>query len=478
MKLAVFLCTLVALPVMGGSVPTAKPEEIGMSADRLRRVHESIQRHVDAGAISGAVTLVSRRGKIAHFEAHGLMDIESKKPMATDTIFRLASMSKPVTGVAVMMLVEEGKLRLNDPVSKFIPQLKEMKVAVARGAAPQFYVVPAEREITIRDLLTHTSGLGSAGITSQVVAKLMQARQPADTLADFTSKLGEVPLEFQPGSLWRYSGRLGIDLLGRVVEVVSGLTFDQFLKQRLFEPLGMKDTSFFVEPGRRGRLVTLYQRGKDGKLEKNPNQEALMSETYFSGAGGLTSTAEDYLQFAQMLVNGGQLNGKRYLGPRTVELLASQPRGGYVQWTARPAGEGNGVRADCRSGAGLCGGGAAGVQWQFRLGRGFRHAGVDGPEGEDGEHRNDPDAGFAGAAGLRERGDAGDCRLKRSEDDLHDQGDDPGSGGYREGGQEGRCGSLSLSCTGLLRESVRTSAGKLRGMSAAGGNRRERGRSN
>jgi len=199
MKLAALWCALLALPVMGGSVPTGKPEETGMSGERLRRVHEAIQRHMDAGSIAGAVTLVSRRGKIAHFEAHGLMDLESKKPMATDTIFRLASMSKPVTGVAVMMLVEEGRLRLNDPVSKFIPQLKEMKVAVARGAAPQFYVVPAEREITIRDLLTHTSGLGSAGITSQVVAKLMQAMQPTDTLADFTSKLGEVPLEFQPG---------------------------------------------------------------------------------------------------------------------------------------------------------------------------------------------------------------------------------------------------------------------------------------
>lgn len=325
---------ILAAAVSAGSVPSGKPEDAGMSPERLRRIHESIQRHIDAGEICGAVTLVARQGRIVHFEAHGLMDLESKKPMERDTIFRLASMTKPVTGVAVLMLVEEGKVRLSDPVSKFIPSLKDPKVAVARHTGPprppgqppaeaQYYLIPAEREITIRDLLTHTSGLGSAGLTSPEQAKLLQSRAKTDTLADFTARFGTIPLEFQPGSQWRYSGLMGIDALGRVVEVASGKSFAQFLEERLFGPLGMKDTSFYVAPDRRSRLVTLYRRSASGQLEKNPNQEALMSQTYFSGGGGLSSTAEDYLQFAQMLVNGGELNGRRYLSPRTVSLMAS-----------------------------------------------------------------------------------------------------------------------------------------------------------
>jgi CubicO group peptidase (beta-lactamase class C family) len=331
----IFAMALLALPLVGGSVPPAKPEEAGMSGERLQRIHETVQRHMDAGAVTGAVTLVARRGKVAHFEAHGLMDLESKKPMAKDTIFRLASMSKPVTGVAVMMLLEEGKVRLSDPVSKFIPEVKDMKVAVARNmpprppgqpaAEPQYYLAPADREITVRDLLTHTSGLGSGGLSTPVVAKVLpRSGLFQSTLAQMSAKLGELPLDFQPGSLWRYSGLLGIDALARIVEVASGMSYEQFLKQRLFDPLGMKDTSFYVPAEKRPRLVTLYQRTPGGgSLTKSENQEGLMSQTYFSGAGGLTSTAEDYLQFAQMLVNGGTLGGRRYLGPRTVELMAS-----------------------------------------------------------------------------------------------------------------------------------------------------------
>lgn len=316
---SLLFCALLAF-----AVPTGKPEEAGMSGERLRRVHESVQRHISAGSISGAVTLVARRGRVVHFESHGLMDIESNKPMARDAIFRLASMSKPVTGVAVMMLMEEGKLRLYDPVSRFLPEFKDMKVAVPRaGATPPFFLAPAEREITVRDLLTHTSGLGSGGAAAPALAELMKERKPADTLADFAPKFATIPLDFQPGSQWRYSGLLGFDLLGRIVEVVSGQSYDRFLQERIFAPLGMKDMSFYVPAEKRPRLVTLYRRGADGKLEKNPNQEALMSQTYFSGGGGLTGTADDYLQFGQMLVNGGELNGKRLLSPRTVDLMAS-----------------------------------------------------------------------------------------------------------------------------------------------------------
>ncbi len=296
-----------------------------MSTERLQRIHRVIQLHIDAGEISGAVTLVARHGRIVHFEAHGLMDLESKKPMTKDAIFRLASMSKPVTAVAVMMLVEEGRIRLSDPVSRFIPEFKEMKVAMPRmagpraGRPPQIYAVPADREITIRDLLTHTSGLMSSGI-AQAEANRLVHRSPEDTLATYIPRLGQAPLDFQPGSQWAYSGGAGPDVLSRIVEIVSSESYDEYLRTRIYEPLGMMDTFFFPPDGRRPRIPTLYLRNG---LKKAPNQEGLSSKVYFSGAAGLMSTAEDYLQFAQMLLNGGVLNGKRLLGSRTVELMAS-----------------------------------------------------------------------------------------------------------------------------------------------------------
>jgi len=332
--------------------------------------------------VSGAVTLVARKGRLAHLEAHGLMDLESNKPMPKDGIFRLASMSKPITGAAVMMLVEEGKVRLNDPVSRFIPEFKNLnKVAVpkpgpAAGAAgrggaaaaggrggppPEFDTVSASREITIKDLLTHGSGLMSGGLGNSVAPQ----RAPTDTLATFIPKLAAVPLDFQPGTLWRYSGQAGFDALSRVVEVASGLTYEQFLKQRLFEPLGMKDTGFYPSGDGATRLVTLYAR-QAGVLTRNPNQETGVSRVYFSGAGGIMTTATDYLQFAQMMLNGGQLNGKRYLSPKTIELMTSNHTGDMVNGQfGRPArGMGFGlsmqmvldpVAADLRVGAGTFG---------------------------------------------------------------------------------------------------------------------------
>ena len=323
---------MVAWPLVMAAQPAAKPEDAGMSSERLKRIHESIQRHIDAGEICGAVTVVARRGHVVNFEAHGLMDIESKKPMEKDTIFRLASMTKPITGVAVLMLVEEGKIRLNDPVSKFIPEFHDVKVAMPRerpaGAAPaaalDFFTVPANREITIQDLLTHTSGLVStvSGGFGVKLAATMAPRGPADTLASYVPKLATIPLDFQPGTQWAYSGGAGPDTLSHIVEIVSGQTYDEFLRTRIFEPLGMKDTFFYPPDDRRPRLVTLYRKSPNG-LEKDANQDGFSSKTYFSGGGGLMSTAPDYLQFAQMLLNGGELNGKRLLGPRTVELMAS-----------------------------------------------------------------------------------------------------------------------------------------------------------
>ena len=277
------------------------------------------------------MTVLSRRGKIAHFEAQGLMDLESRTPMRKDAVFRMASMTKPVTGVAILMLMEEGQLRLTDPVSRFIPEFKNTKVAMmkpqppaAPGQAPrepEIYTVPAEREITIRDLMTHTSGLGSGGTGAREGSRIA-SRKTNETLAKYVSQLGAVPLDFQPGTQWRYSPLAGIDTLGRIVEVVSGLTFDQFLAQRIFEPLGMKDTSFYPGNDQAPRVVTMY-RGSPKGLDRIDTPDWLATKTLFSGGGGLWSTADDYMQFAQMLVNGGVLNGARLLSPRTVDLMAS-----------------------------------------------------------------------------------------------------------------------------------------------------------
>jgi CubicO group peptidase (beta-lactamase class C family) len=236
------------------------------------------------------------------------------------------------------MLVEEGKVRLSDPVSRFIPEFTDTQVAVAkpgpegaapepasrgRGAAPrEITLAPATRPITVRDLLTHTSGLGSGGAGSRETNRIAP-RNPSENLAAHVPKLGSAPLDFQPGTEWRYSGLAGIDTLGRIVEIASGLTFDQFLRQRIFDPLGMKDTAFFPTEDRLPRVVTLYGRSPEGALTKQETPSWLTTRTFFSGGGGLWSTAEDYTQFAQMLVNGGQVNGKRLLGPRTVELMAS-----------------------------------------------------------------------------------------------------------------------------------------------------------
>jgi CubicO group peptidase (beta-lactamase class C family) len=346
--LVVLVVAVLAWPLTAAA-PTAKPEEVGFSSERLHRITDLVQRHITAGDFSGAVTLVARNGRIAHLEAQGLMDIESRKPMQKDTIFRIMSMTKPVVGTSIMMMVEEGKVRLTDPVSKFIPEFKDLKVAMpmagaagapaaGRGGAtePRYYTVPAEREITIRDLLTHTSGLVSGGLSGVEARKV--ALKGKESLADFIPRLGSVPLDFQPGSRWAYSATAGFDTLARIVEITSGMPFDQFTKTRIFDPLGMKDTFFY--PVETPRLVTHYVKGQSGKLEKTGTANFL-NGVYFSGGGGLASTAEDYLQFAQMLLNGGQLNGKRLLAPRTVEMMGSVHAPDTLQ--GRPKGEGYGL---------------------------------------------------------------------------------------------------------------------------------------
>ena len=337
MKISAMLLFILAFSlssmVSAEPIPAAKPEEVGFSSDRLQRIHELMQRNIDQGNFAGAVTLVARNGRVAHFEAHGLMDLDTKKPMEKNAIFRIMSMTKPIVGVSILMLLEEGKIRLNDPVSKFIPQLKDLKVAVPLPEAPaspfappspapkesRFYTMPADREITVRDLMTHTSGMVSGSISNSQNAKVIF--QKGETLADYIPRLGSVPLEFQPGTKWAYSAQAGIDTLARIVEIASGQTFDQFLKRRLFEPLDMKDTSFYPAEALQPRIATLYRNSAKG-LQKQDNP-AFMNGTYLSGGGGLSSTAEDYLRFGMMLAHGGEFNGRRILGRRTMEMMTS-----------------------------------------------------------------------------------------------------------------------------------------------------------
>jgi CubicO group peptidase (beta-lactamase class C family) len=343
------LLLILLLSTAAAETPRAKPDDVGISAERLQRIHQLIQRHIDAGSFSGAVTLLARNGRIGHLEAQGLMDIETRKPMRADAMFRIMSMTKPVVGVAVLMMLEEGKVRLNDPVSKFIPEFRNLKVGVLqgnqpppapagqRGEPPRFYTVPAEREITIKDLLTHTSGLVSGPISSSENAKV--ALKGKESNADYIPRLGVVPLEFQPGTRWAYSAQAGFDTLVLVVERTSGQKFDQFARQRIFDPLGMKDTFFYPAESVNPRVATLYRKTDKGlQQQANPN---FMNGVFFSGGGGLYTTAEDYFQFGQMLLNGGQLNGQRLLSPRTVEMMRSVFAPDTLP--GRPRGEGFGL---------------------------------------------------------------------------------------------------------------------------------------
>jgi CubicO group peptidase (beta-lactamase class C family) len=310
---AVAVATVSFVPVLRAAVPTARPEEVGLSSARLARIAELVQRHIDARNVSGGVTLIARHGRVAHHEAYGLMDIDSKRPMQKDAVFRIMSMTKPVVAVSILMLIEEGKVRLTDPVSRFIPELGTLTVAQAVST------VPAQRPITVRDLLTHTSGLVSGDVSSRAMQPL--GVKPGERLADVIPRLRTPPLEFQPGSQWAYSAFYGFDVLARIVEIAAGTTFDRFTRQRIFDPLGMADTSFQRAEGD-ARVATLYQR-MDGELRKQPTPAWMNNGAYLSGGGGLFSTAADYLQFAMMLLERGEFNGARLLSPRSVEIMAS-----------------------------------------------------------------------------------------------------------------------------------------------------------
>ncbi len=334
--------TVLCLPAFGQGLPTASPESVGLSAQRLQRIGEVMQKYIDDGRVAGTVTLVARKGKVAWFKAQGMMDKEAGKAMAPDAIFRICSMSKPITSTAVMMLYEEGRFLLNDPVSKYIPEFKNMKV-LAKTPSGQEYTVPASREITIKHLLTHTSGLTyqwnpNLGMRYRDVNVTHGLIQYDGQIGDSVKALAGLPLLFNPGDRFEYS--LSIDVLGYLVEVVSGMPLDAFLNKRIFAALGMRDTYFFVPEEKTGRLATAYTWYAGKGLNRFPDKpivEGTFSYTadypyrgpkkLFSGGAGLNSTAADYARFCQMILNGGQLDGTRLLSRKTVELMTHDQLG-------------------------------------------------------------------------------------------------------------------------------------------------------
>src|SRR5262245_2091876 len=329
--------------VNNGRNRSVAPESVGLSSERLERISRNIQKSIDENRIAGAVSLVARHGKIAYFKAFGMANREDGKSMQTDQIFRICSMTKPITSVAVMMLYEEGRFLLNEPVSNFIPEFKEMKVLdppyTEDKTSPPGSLMDAKRPITIRHLLTHTSGL-----TYHWNARLGKQYREAGmghgvlhqdgTIGDAVKKLAKLPLLFHPGDAWEYS--VADDVLGYLVEVVSGMPLDKFLQERLFKPLGMKDTGFFFPETKVSRLAGAYTYYPDKGLQPFRDQQTIEEgsfvysadypyhapRTYFSGGGGLCSTAEDYYRFCQMMLNGGKLADARILSRKSVELIS------------------------------------------------------------------------------------------------------------------------------------------------------------
>lgn len=308
----------------GQELPVAEPEKVGLSSQKLVRIKPALEALIDDQKVAGAVTVVARRGKVVYFEAMGMRDIDARKPMQQDTIFRIYSMTKPIASTAVMMLYEDGKIGLDDPASKYLPEFRGLKVFV-KAAADGPELEGPKREMTVRDLLRHTSGLTYGVFGATPVDEMYQKAgvlKPTDTLAEMITKLGEIPLLYQPGSKWNYS--VSVDVLGRIVEVVSGKPLDEFIDERICRPLDMKDTGFYVPEAKLDRFATNYGPKSGGGLAAidSPRTSPYRSRpALISGGGGLVSTARDYLRFCQMFVNGGELFGKRLLKKETVEMM-------------------------------------------------------------------------------------------------------------------------------------------------------------
>ena len=310
------------------NLPRATPAQVGLSAERLDKIMQMLRDDTGKNVIPGAVLLVARHGKIAYFDAAGVLDPTTKAPMTKDAIFRVFSMSKPITTVSAMMLFEDGKLALGDPIARYIPQFRQMKVGVEKpdpaGGKPTLDLVPARRPITVQDLMRHTSGITYGFFGNTMVKKMYVdagVMKGDYTNEEFADRIAKLPLSYQPGTTWDYSH--STDILGRVIEVVSGTTLYQFEKQHILDPLGMTDTSFYVtDKAKQPRIA-----------EPFPNDRTIGIDAVFgdprvagkweSGGGGMVSTASDYARFLQMLLNGGTLGGKRILGPKTIAFMTS-----------------------------------------------------------------------------------------------------------------------------------------------------------
>ncbi len=368
-------------PRNGRALAVVKPEEVGLSKERLDRIGQAMQKHIAENYITGAIGLIARRGKIGYLESWGTMDKEANKPMRKDAIFRIYSMTKAITGVSTMILYEEGRFSLNDPVSKYLPELGGLQVAIDKTdpitGKRIYYTVPAEREVTIRDLLRHTSGMNYQGPKDEkgesmyAKAKLLG---PDITIEEAIKRLGKIPLVHQPGTIWDYS--VSQDVLGRLIEVVSGKTLDQFFAERIFKPLGMIDTGFYVPQEKWDRLTALYTLNPDKTIKRHagPPQESYKKPaTLLSGGGGLVSTAMDYTRFCQMLLQGGELDGVRILSRKTVELMSADHLGDMPRVGSATRGNGFGLTFSVNLGPGKNGnigsageynwGGAAGTRF-------------------------------------------------------------------------------------------------------------------
>jgi len=322
------LAVALSTAALAQGLPKATPESVGLSGPRLNRLSSAMQRVVDDNRLAGIVTLIARDGKVVHFESYGKLDRESDVPMPKDAIFRIASMSKAITSVATMMLMEEGRLLLNDPVSKFIPSFAKTTVAPPGGNGDP---IPAKRPITIRDLLTHTAGISYGGGALESTYKgrnvyMWYFADKDEPMATTVDRLASLPFEAQPGEKYVYG--FATDILGVIVEKASGMTLDEFLRTRIFEPLKMTDTSFYLPPAKKARFATVYSFSSN-TLSRAPEPGMGQGDYVtgprksFSGGAGLLSTASDYARFLQMLLNGGELDGNRILSPKTVELMTS-----------------------------------------------------------------------------------------------------------------------------------------------------------
>lgn len=320
---SILLLMTVALPAAGQELPTAPPAEVGLSAAKLAEIKPALERLVDGGQIAGSVSMVLRRGKVADLTVVGFRDLESKAPMAEDTIFAIASMTKPVTCVGAMKLVEAGKIALDDPASKYLPELADLKVLTEAGP------VPAKKPVTVRDLFAHTAGFtyGFIAPDPRLAAAYREARvegPTVPTIAEQVKRLATVPLVHEPGERWTYG--LSNDVLGRLIEVVSGQPLDQYLEAEVLGPLDLRDTSFLVPESKRDRVATIYRAGDGGSLTPLGSKN-FGSATFFAGGAGLFSTARDYARFAQMLLDGGELDGVRILSADSVAQMTSNQIG-------------------------------------------------------------------------------------------------------------------------------------------------------